>query len=255
MSDRSSRVLRSAGRVVGLLAVIYAGLWVVGLPLMHVLTWYEARNLVAGEPAVRLRIEPLPDVSRADLGDGATVTKLGYSIWFPWKTVSKQQDFKQGSSIAFVHGGGALLLEWGHSLDPRPRKEEHPEVEAMSRKMLGDGVMSSEYSFVDRAMQAQPEDVSLWHSRARNGIDTMLLVDKMGTMHSKVANLYRIAGGHMRGFEMTPVAGSRGPIQLELFDEKDQRIELMLQQPKAVEDGTWTQAEVNAVVASIVPPE
>ena len=82
MSDRSKRVWRSAGRVVGLLAgllaAIYVGLWVVGLPLVNVASLYEAREMTAGQPSLRLQFEALPGYGtrgpeRRGCGDGSGV--------------------------------------------------------------------------------------------------------------------------------------------------------------------------------------
>ena len=124
----------------------------------------------------------------------------------------------------------------------------------MCRKVMGDAALRSQYAFWERALEEQPGDLSLWHSRSRNGIALMLLADKMASMHFKAGHLYRVAGGSMRGFEVAPQVSSRDPIELMLFDEKDRRVDAVLSEPTAVEDGVWTQAEVNAVVASMAPP-
>src|SRR5580693_7363851 len=95
------------------LVIAYAATWlaveaveVVGSQLRP---WWYARQMLGDDPAARLVLTPLPDLSLAQLS-GTRIDAYGYSIQTPWNEQPMIKEHQTALSIAFMQSNAGLLI-------------------------------------------------------------------------------------------------------------------------------------------------
>lgn len=231
------------------LLCIFIGLVVVYPAVLHVMVWYFA--LKAGrEPAASVMPRPLLITDMADLSHGAEAKVFGYSLKLPWPVV-KQRSGAKNVTWQFADGVSASVFEMsGDSMGPGLLVNLTPAQVDTYRKMYGDKALSSKYEFLRDELNTSAADVSFWNSRARNAaVMTQLMLKASPLQKSRV--LYAFNEGMMRGFQSgDPAAGD--PVNVWLFDPSDRETWILFRRGAKV---FWTQAQINAVIASIQPTQ
>lgn len=223
-------------RVVAVLVIVSAAIWLIGLIVMHVATWHWARQETA-YPTASITPQPLSTTHVADLKGGAEVSTFGYVVDLPWK-VQKYHDSANMSQLYFSNGAEIGILNMrGVPVGP-----------SAPRESMSSAAADSGYVLLQAELNALPSDISFWHSSKSNWRMMMFLMEK-DVVIGKAKVLYSIAAGGMRGFQSGDPKQSHS-VWLRLFDSNDRQLWIILQTP----DGAgFTQEQINAIVASIRP--
>ena len=121
------------------------------------------------------------------------------------------------------------------------------------RKVMGDQALRSNYDLMVAEMQASPADLSPFNSRLKNTRASLLLINKSLNM-SGARQIFSIGANGWRGYQVGDPAAIPVRVRLLLFDAQDHKLELLLSGPKSGGVGVWNQEAINALVASIRPP-
>jgi hypothetical protein len=101
-------------------------------------------------------------------------------------------------------------------------------------------------------MNASPTDVSFCRSKASNAKALAFISLKTG-MLGKAKVIYPVAAGEMHGFQLGDPQQTVSSVWLWLFDSNDREIWMVLH--RAPNGVGFTQEQINAMVASIRPPQ
>ena len=240
-------------QVLAAFAVFFAGLALL-LGAYGVIEWnFEpvgATHLLAME-APRLKAAPrvLPDQTVAALS-GKSVNALGYTIQFPWDSVERR--FENGSYVSLTFKGGAHFSIFGppdrmdvaHMATPDPAHFRTVSTAEQPGSNLPHEVVE---------MQVVSEDVEWWAFRKHSVLlATMLFGNFVDAGLNKA--IYKLNIGEMHGYQCGDPATDHSPIQLQLFDRQDRHYDATISGGDSGMDGsTLTQAQINAIVASMRP--
>lgn len=243
-------------RVVAIVILTWVGLWLLSLPIGHVMAWYEAKQIAGEDRNTALLPQPLPDMRVADLRDGMTISRFGYNIRVPWTKAQAGRDFKTIAYTSFDDGSSLLIINPAEHMDllsgvPGQKLDA---VEGL-RPLLGDEAVRSHYDYEKAVLNAQPSEISLFHSTKRNVRVNLLLAMKGIQIRDGVSAIYSVAGGSVRGFQFGDPQKLPTSIRLLLFDDHDRALELVLRGPKTGNRPAVTQEQINAIIASITIPD
>jgi hypothetical protein len=230
--------------------------WLLIQPLIKdVFVWKMVRDVARENPKVNLFPQPLGEGRIADLHGGATITRFGYTMQFPWDKIVFQKDYKFGTSLGFDAGASALI----HNPDERQdlitpifgTAKEKEDMRRGMRAMLGGDTTASDFQFISTAMRSLPDEVSLFHSRNDNLRLMMLVNTKEFELPSGATKIYTIHSGALRGFQFSDPQTPRRLVELLLFDSQDRAIQINLKGPKDQTMPALSQPQINAIIASI----
>jgi len=230
--------------------VILLAIYGASAAAMNVMVWHEARGVLREHPEYALLPQPLTDTKIADLSGGATVYRFGYKIQVPWTKVVAEKPTQSIVFPTFTDGGNMLIWDppSAGSLASTARGQT-AEDRANAAALYGTQEVSSNYEFTAAAMRETGSEISLFQPKIKNLRAMMLLFAK--STHKATA-IYAVSGGHFHGFQ-TGDPKVPGVVQLLLFDEKDRELSLWIGGTKKV--AGVTQEQLNAMVASIQPPD
>ena len=100
-------------------------------------------------------------------------------------------------------------------------------------------------------MSATPRDIKWWRTRDQNKANGFLLEMK-SFIFSDAKSVYAIDSGPMRGFQIGDPAVPPYRVRVDLFDSTDQHFEMVIAGENKGRP-SFSQAEVNAIVASLTP--
>lgn len=210
--------------------------------------WHDGQVLVRLYPNLRAALLPVPDKTITKL-DGEQVELFGVALQTPWKVT------KQVRGVVLFENDRSLLL-----FDPlgtpsrvslmREEAKTQKKVE-MIRELLGTQILSSDYNLMASALATTQTDPHWWASPKENIRRDVLLSTKSGEMRDANA-VYQISGNELRGFQFGNPTAAPYDVRLVLFDRNDRQYEILLRQNER-KAPFITQAEVNAIVASIRP--
>lgn len=244
-------------RVALALLIIFVTLGLVGVGAMLVsfqmMPWWFARQTVLENPRLSIAPSSLPDKSIAALS-GLSVERFGYSFQVPWKEIERDRELREVSAISFKDGGSLLIPDPLTAVDLsgilREAAKTDQEKELL-RRVFGPRALKSNYDLVAAALAATPSQVKWWASRTENIQSFELLSQKELEMHDYLA-IYPINSAEMRGFQFGNPAVAPYNVELDLFDRNDRRYKIKIR-GKDENHPFITQAEINAMVASIRP--
>jgi hypothetical protein len=248
---------RVSWKRVGLtLLLIFVGLWLLYPLTMDLLVLYFAHETAREHPLVALVPQLLTDTRRADLRDGVTVSRFGYSLQVPWTKVKAKNDLKTVTMVDFDDGSRMLLFDPATQADMVSQMGELKPAQAkIMREVFSNGELTSHYDFAKATLEANPTDISIFHSRTRNTRTLTLLETKFLYIVQDPSAIYSVSAGRMRGFQSGDPQKSPMFIQLFLFDPKDHMLQLILNGPRGSTQPVLTQEQINAIIASVRPPD
>lgn len=235
-----------------ILLTLFISLWLLELIAAHTILWHEAREVGQEYPVVALMPKPLADRSMVELKDGATISRFGYSVQFPWPKTTVVRDWKTIWMTKF-EGGPSLIIE-----DPadhfdmlRAAPEDDTARRNGLRPILGDEATRSHYDYAKAELNANPEDVSFFASRRNNARALMLLNMKFVEVPKDSTAIFEVAAPGIKGFQFGDPQRVPTSIELLLFDEHDRALKLVFRGPKDTNTPMLTQGQINSIVASV----
>jgi hypothetical protein len=237
----------------GSLCAIYVIVTLTTDQLWFWLPWYQARQ--ASHSAANLDLTPqiLPDKSVASI-DELTIKQFDFSFQVPWKHVSREVDGRLVSLLSFNEGASVLVQNpTEETSSVTIFRGDNPKENELARRIYGTRALSSNYELLAAELSAKPSDVHWWTSRERNIRSSVLLNIKASELELAHANaIFWQGNAEMRGFQFGNPAVAPFRVELVFFDRADRRYQVELNGPDPPRQ-FLTQAEVNAIVASMKP--
>ena len=231
-------------RVVIALLAVFAVFWLIGETMEWLAPWREARSMLRDNPCLGVTPTPMPDRSVAPLS-GSQLVLFGISLQTPW------------------NGMGTISLEPGDAEVPFP--EQHIAIRLFEpgsdwflnkmwrlteRGQAGKTIVSS-YNLMAAEMTVTPDQVKWWRRPNQNEATSFLLELKSMNLDG-LGTIYTIDSGELHGFQLGNPAIAPYRVRLDLYDAADQHYQFRID-PKDRNRPILTQAEINAMVASIKP--
>ena len=247
-----SRVALVGAKVLGVVCIVIA----IGSGVLYLLMpWLSARNM---REIYVMNVVPvhLPENGQAPLS-GAAVEHYGFKFQLPSKAF---RDGPETRYEAFVLGGGGFFAfhDPAEQDDSLFLKAIHDDEDA--EKLLGSDLLHSRFLLMQVSMTATPEQVKWWRFRSlQNKRIQLLLMAKFFAFTGisspemyKVRAIYAVDAGELHGFQFGNPEVAPYDVHLDLFDKADRH--LMFDSGGGAGHGQLvTQAELNAMVASIRP--
>ena len=238
------RVILGLALAFGLMGVGCLALWVFE-------PWELAHELTKSETALRIIPQPVPDSSIAAI-DGLNIQHFDFSFQVPWRDADIEKNSRLASVTHFKRGIALIVFDPTGEPDLLQyiRGKSGKDAEA-AKLLLGARALSSRYDLMAAEFAATPDDVHWWASREQNARSLVLL--NMKSMDALGANaIFKVSNEEMHGFQVGNPAVAPYKIELYLFDRADRRYWIMFAGKDLVHQ-VLTQAEVNAIVASMKP--
>jgi hypothetical protein len=210
--------------------------------------WHDGQALARLYPNLRAVPEPVTDKTISKL-DGEQVELHGVSLQAPWKVTKQVRGvllFGDDRSLLFFDSLGAP----GRISLMQQNAKTQKKIQAIL-DLLDTRTVSSDYNLMAAAMATTQADSHWWVARKENIRRDVLLTIKSEEVREANA-VYEIAANELRGFQFGNPAAAPYDVRLVLFDRSDRRYEFFLDR-KEKNAPFVTQAEVNAIVASIRP--
>jgi hypothetical protein len=215
----------------------------------------EIHEIVKDSPVVSFVPQPVKDSSVADLKDGLRITQFGYSVQVPRMRIVFSKEYKTISMRKFEDGLSMILFDPADHMDMlRSTSGNEAAMREGLRPLLGDQAVRSHYDYAVAEMNVLPADVSFFHSRksvARAGI---LLSMKSLDVPKGSTVIYSVVSSNLKGFQFGDPQKLPMRVNLLLFDEKDRPIAITIAGPRDETEPVLTQAQINAIIASIHSP-
>jgi hypothetical protein len=229
-------------RVVVVLVIVFAIVWLIGRATERMEPWIESRRILRDTPGVNAVPIAQPDTTIAQLS-GGRVEFFGISMQTPWGGVINANLAPGMAVIPFPEHCATIFL-YEHTKDEFERA-----MFDRAASNRGAGINSTSFGLMSAEMNVTPEELKWWYSRDRNEAASFLL--EMKAMKLGGARvIYSIQIGNYRGFQEGDPQRAPYSVRLDLYDASDQHYEIVISSPGGGQ-AVITQAEVNAMIASI----
>jgi hypothetical protein len=231
--------------VIFLPPLLLAGVWL--LVRIQLAPWQLAQSIAADNPGIDVVPVALPDHTVKTL-PGVRIEHFGFSIQLPWNEVYRDSAWENSALISSMGGGVVEVRNPSGSSDSV----------AMMRRMVNTlsavhaELSATNYAMTAAVMNAKPEQVKWWKTRGENAKYATLLLMKSSFEVECHGAIYAIDSGEIHGFQQGNPSVAPYCVKLDLFDAGDHHFQIRIDQ-YPVRGPVVTQAEVNAMVASLRP--
>ncbi len=238
-------------RPVGLLLALFCVGWLIYLGAIRVVIWRFAGEANQTHGTLDVVPTPLSDTSVAVL-EGARVEKFGVSFESPWKDITRETNTEDIFDAAFREGPFLMLHDPRRAFDGIKILQGNTYRERQkAMDLFGPEALRSNYDLMATAAETKPTEVKRWDSFRHYTRINLLLMEKMMFLGPAKA-IHPIHSETMRGFQLGDPDAAPYLVKLELFDAKDKKYEFILM-GHGRQDPVASQAQINALIASIVP--
>lgn len=247
-----SRIAIVLGKIIGVLCLVAA----IGCGVTYLLSpWLVSQRMLKIDPRLSIVPADLPTKSETPLSD-ATIDRYGFRVPLPNEEIAKTIQGDRITVVLFRKGGNLLIHN--PSLDSGTLElsigDKHAE------RLVGQEVLHSKFRLMQAAVWTTPDQAKWWRFRAsENERVEYLLVRKLFILTGFVSPyaftlgpIYTISAGRFRGFQIGNPDVSPYEAHLYLFDGADRYLVFDVSGREG-HGQVLTQAEINAVVASIQP--
>lgn len=243
--SKSNRILFIFA-VAGLFCVTY--LWFFGVATMFAL---EARYVCWKMPFVKRTPTELPDQSITQ-ASGQKLNYFGYEFEVPWEIdEAKSKQIGQMQLVALRSGNSLLVSRMAPKEFVKDFLSTGKADPGGLRNLYGEEVLQSDYSLMQRILEATPEKVGLLTPRKEAVGSAMLLVIKGIVMPTGAeSGIYQIRAGDFQGFQFGDPRSRPKSIDLEIYNE-DGGLGFIFTQRQNTSEPPITQAQINRVIQSL----
>lgn len=235
--------LRFAIVIVTIWSLVAVGRYVYGF----FLPWYLIQNL-SKEPSAWVVSTAMPDHGVTQLS-GARVGAYGYSIQTPWNEPPEIKPHKGVVMVTFPRSKAGILF-----FDPNEDTLAHLPVKTSSdpemERLFSERDRRSFYQLIADEIAARPDEARWWTRNENVRLFMLLSLKQLEILDFK--SVYAVEAGTMRGFQFGSATKPPCHVMLKLFDPRDREIRIQIS-TNADGAATLTQAQLNAMVASIRP--
>ena len=238
-------------KVIAILVLITA----IGYGVIYAIApWLASQRMRKFEPRLSLVPVDLPFKAEVPLHNG-TIDRYGYRVPFPNEEIAKTYQGDLITEVSFSNGGFLTI----HNPSRNSGVLEIAITDKHAERLLGKELFQSKFKLMQAAMWATPEQVKWWRFRnSENERAHYLLLTKFvvvfpsGGSPPTLRPIYSVSAGVFRGFQIGDPNVSPYEAHLDLFDGTDRHFAFDVGGPEG-HGQVLTQAEINAMVASIQP--
>lgn len=247
-----SRVAILLGKVICalcLVAAIYYGVNYLMEP------WLVSRQMLTFDPRLSMIPENLPTKAEAPLSNAA-INPYAFRVPLPNEEIARTI---QGglSTVVLFRKGGMLMI---HNPSRDSGIPEFATGDKYAKRFVGQEAIHSKFKLMQAAMRATPEQVKWWRFRnLENERVEYLLFTKFSILMEiesphvfTLRPIYTISAGGFQGFQIGDPDVPPYDAHLDLFDGTDRHLAFDVSGPTG-HGQVLTQAEINAIMASIRP--
>jgi hypothetical protein len=178
---------------------------------------------------------------------------FGYEFEAPWKDVNNVQTFKSLTRIYFKSGRTIVFFDPKQTLDRlKVMRDAATQKGKDLRVLFGSEVPASNYQLLNTILSTTPHHVSLLSPSNDLVRNSILLTFKRSELVNEPRCVYSIETQNLRGFQKgDPLRDEKATI-LDLFNERDQDLELWVAMQKGA-SARITQADINRIVQTLHP--
>jgi hypothetical protein len=199
--------------------------------------------MLRDNPALAKLPVPLPDQSLATLSE-SPILLFGLTVHTAWGRFGEIQSTPGVARIPFLDRNVEMLLY-------APHQENFEKAMWDSARAGPTKTHLSSLELMAAELATTPDQVKWWGSPIQNEAKSFLLAMKSLKM-GDTRSIYFVNFGGWRGFQEGNPALLPYRVRLDLFDSEDRDYEIIIS-PKSGVGPSFSQAEVNAMVASLQP--
>ena len=203
----------------------------------------------------RLSLVPVDLPTKAEgLLSNATIDRYGFRVPLPNEEIGRTFQGDLNTIVSFRNGGFLMI----HNPSRNSGILEIATGDKQTEKLLGQELIRSKFNLMQAAMSATPGQVNWWRLRTLENkrVEFLLLIKSLvlfASPHSLTLDpIYPISAGAFRGFQIGNPDLAPYEAHLDLFDGTDRRFALDVSGQEG-HGRVLTQAEINAMVASMKP--
>ena len=218
---------------------------------MNLVVWHFIQETSQGDPSLSVVPTTPPDASIAAL-HGLQIRNFEYSFQVPWDDLAFERDHKSATVRYFKNGATLMLFDPTTELNRTELlRGKSQEDQKKIKRVLGIRPLSSNYDLLAAELATASSQVKWWSPLAVKARGFLLL--NLKSMEILKPNaIYMQSNGEMHGFQLGNPALPPYQVELNLFDTNDRRYKMLIA-GKQLTHQVMTQAEVNAMVASLKP--
>jgi hypothetical protein len=247
-----SRFAIISGKVIGLIFLVAA----ISRGISYLMTpWLVSQRMCKVDPRLSIVPADLPTKAEAPLSK-VTIDRYGFRVPLPNEEIARtiQGDFV---TMVFLRKGGDLMIQ---------NPSHYPGILGIAisdkneERLVGQEASHSKFKLMQAAMWATPEQARWWrfHNFENERVENLLLT-KFSILTGiaspyafTLGPIYTILAGGFCGFQIGNPGLPPYEAHLNLFDGADRHFAFDVSGPTG-HGQLFTQAEINAVVASIRP--
>lgn len=209
--------------------------------------WQLAHQIATDNPGIDMVPVAQPDHSMETLS-GMRIEHFGFSIQLPWKEIYRDSA-SENTALISSKGGGVVEIR-----NPSKVFDSMSTMRRMADTLsvLHGESLQTDYALTAAVMNAKSDQVKWWKTRGQNASYAILLLMKSSFEIECHGAIYAIDSGGIRGFQQGNPSVAPYCVKLDLFDAGDHHFQIRIDQ-YPVRGPVVTQAEVNAMVASLRP--
>lgn len=247
-----SRIAIVLGKIISVLCLVAA----IAYGVIYLLApWLGSRGMFKVDPRLSIVPKELPTKATAPLSN-VTIDSYDFRVPLPNEEVTRTI---RGDLITMV-----LFRKDGNLMIHNPSREsgilEITTSDKRAERWVGQVAIHSKFKLMQAAMWTTPEQAKWWrfHNLANERVEYLLgtkffLLTGIGSRYAfTLGPIYTISAGGFRGFQIGNADVAPYDAHLDLFDGSDRHLVVDVQGPEG-HGQVLTQAEINAVVASIRP--
>jgi hypothetical protein len=240
------------GKVIGVLCLIAA----IGYGVMYLIApWLSSQHLSKVDPRLSLVPIDLPTKVEAPLST-ATIDCYGFRVPLPREKISGTIEGDWSTTVLFRDGGTLTI----HNSRQNPTVLEFVSTDRNTEKLLGKETTASKFKLMQAAMWTTPDQAKWWKLRTPENerVEFLLLLKSLSlsvyaSIHSStIRPIYAISAGSFRGFQIGNADAAPYDAHVDLFDGANRYLRFDVTGSEG-HGPVLTQAEINAMVASIRP--
>jgi len=236
------------GSIVFLLFAVYG--W--GLQTM---VWWQYKGFSKKAPILKLTPRN-PPMASLNTAQGMKLSYAGFEFEVPWADLDGQKSKFVKSIAVYAFNSGRVVEFFGPSQNHKDllatAEESMADKHGNLRRLFGEEATKSNYIFHKTMLERTPEELKPWMNQREAYRVSLLLLLKGGSSVGGETGLFDVEKLGWKGFQFDDPDKKPKKVTLELYDSKDEHVEIMFFPGKG-EGAGITQSDVYRVLQTLAP--
>lgn len=222
---------------------------------LQTVEWWQYKAFSKRAPILKLTPQDLPSTP-TNLAQGMTLAHGGFAFQVPWADLDAQNSMVVKNIAKFSFKSGRVIEFFGPG-------QNHDDLLSTAEKsfggkggnlkrLFGEQATKSGYNFEKTVLEQTPDQLKPWMNENKAFRLSMLLMLKGASSSGGGTGLFHAEKKGWRGFQFDDPGKKPNRVTLELYDSKDQHVQIVFLPGKG-EDAGITQADVNRVLQTLAP--